>query len=209
MEPPVNHLVAVFLWVLWCSLHSLLIAVPLTDYLKRRLRGGYRFYRLIYNIVALITLAPLAIYSFSIEEAPVFRWEGSLAAIKYLLFSASIYLFAAGARHYSLFSFLGIDQLRTGKPNRVLSERNVFATSGILGIIRHPWYTGGILIIWARDMSLLTLWINIVVSAYLVIGAFLEERKLLREFGGSYREYQKRVSMLFPWKWIINRVTRG
>jgi protein-S-isoprenylcysteine O-methyltransferase Ste14 len=45
-----------------------------------------------------------------------------------------------------------------------------------------------------------------VLSLYLVIGAFLEERKLLKEFGDDYRLYKNRVSMLFPWKWIKKKL---
>jgi protein-S-isoprenylcysteine O-methyltransferase Ste14 len=62
------------------------------------------------------------------------------------------------------------------------------------------------LIIWARDLGLTALVVNIVLSLYLVIGAFLEERKLIKEFGDDYRHYQNRVSMLFPWKWIKNKM---
>jgi len=47
---------------------------------------------------------------------------------------------------------------------------------------------------------------NIVISAYFVIGAYLEERKLVREFGEVYREYQKNVSMLFPYKWLKAKI---
>ena len=39
---------------------------------------------------------------------------------------------------------------------------------------------------------------NLVLTAYFVIGAILEERKLVAEFGEEYREYQKRVPMLVP-----------
>jgi protein-S-isoprenylcysteine O-methyltransferase Ste14 len=40
-----------------------------------------------------------------------------------------------------------------------------------------------------------------VLSAYLVIGTLLEERKLVLEFGDKYREYQRQVSMFIPLKW--------
>jgi protein-S-isoprenylcysteine O-methyltransferase Ste14 len=33
-----------------------------------------------------------------------------------------------------------------------------------------------------------------------VVGTILEERKLVAEFGDEYRQYQREVSMLFPWK---------
>jgi protein-S-isoprenylcysteine O-methyltransferase Ste14 len=102
--------------------------------------------------------------------------------------------------------FIGIHQIRTGQTDyHTLSEFDTFDTSGILSVIRHPWYTGGILIIWSSDMYLSTLLVNIVVSIYFVVGSFLEERKLLLAFGDRYREYQKNVSMLIPYKWLMRK----
>ena len=102
--------------------------------------------------------------------------------------------------------FFGIHQIRTGQTDHTLSEYDTFDTSGILSVVRHPWYTGGIMIIWSSDIYLSILLNNIVVSVYFVIGAFLEERKLLLEFGNQYREYQKNVSMLIPYKWLMAKI---
>jgi len=202
----VKYLSAVLLWILWCALHSILIRKTVTDYMKQKLGDQYRFYRLFYNIVALVTLIPLMDYSISLKGVPFFRWEGRLVIVKYLLWMTSIYLFIAGGSHYNISQFLGIRQIKTGRTNRALSEYDTFDTSGILSVIRHPWYVAGILILWARDMSLPTLLNNIVIVAYFVIGAFLEERKLLIEFGEKYREYKKNVSMFIPYKWLMTKI---
>lgn len=201
-----NMLFIALLWILWCALHSALITKTVTDYMKRKLGHHYRFYRLYFNIISLVTFAPFLYYSVSHRGPLVFRWEGSLVIIKYLLLAMSIYLFIAGARHYSMSQFFGIDQIRTGQTNRTLSEYDTFDTSGILSAIRHPWYTGGIMVIWSSDIYMSSLLNNIVVSVYFVVGAFLEERKLLLEFGETYRKYQKHVSMLIPYKWLIKVV---
>jgi protein-S-isoprenylcysteine O-methyltransferase Ste14 len=173
--------------------------------MKQKLGYQYRFYRLLYNIVSLVTIIPLLYYSITHRGPLIFRWEGSLVIVKYLLLVMSIYLFFAGARHYSLLQFLGIHQIKTGQTGQALSEYNIFDTSGILSVIRHPWYTGGIMIIWSNDIYLSSLLNNIVIGVYFVIGAFLEERKLLLEFGEQYRVYQKNVSMLIPYKWLIKK----
>jgi len=206
MELSVKHVFAVLFWILWCTLHSTLIATPVTDYMKKRLVDRFRFYRLFFNAASLITLLPVVYYSMSIRQAPVFRWESHLMMAKYLLLATSITLFVAGGRHYSMSQFLGVRQIRTGRANPGLSEHGTFNTSGILSAIRHPWYTASIMVIWAREISLSTLLVNMVISAYLIIGTILEERKLLLEFGERYREYQKNVSMFIPCKWLKAKI---
>ena len=37
-------------------------------------------------------------------------------------------------------------------------------------------------------------------TAYIVIGALLEERDLVDLFGDDYRRYREKVSMLIPWR---------
>lgn len=201
-----KYLFAAVLWILWCTLHSALISITVTDFLKRALGDKYRFYRLFFNTVSLVTLIPVVYYSISIRQAPVFRWEGHLVIVKYLLLVTSISLFIAGARHYSMLQLLGIRQIKTGRANPTLSEYDTFDTSGILGAVRHPWYTAGIIVVWARDMSLSTFLVNIIINAYFVIGTILEEKKLLLEFGEKYREYRKNVSMFIPYKWLKAKI---
>jgi protein-S-isoprenylcysteine O-methyltransferase Ste14 len=206
MELTSQHLIVAALWIIWCFVHSLMIASVVTNRLREKFGNHYRFYRLFFNTVALATFCPLALYSLQLNEKPVFIWDGVLVVVQYGLLSLSVFLFLAGARHYSFSSFLGLAQIREGEPSRTLSARPAFATSGILGVIRHPWYAGALLLVWARDFGLMTLIINFVLSLYLVIGAFLEERKLLKEFGDDYRLYKNRVSMLLPWKWIKKKL---
>lgn len=77
-----KYLFAAVLWILWCTLHSALISITVTDFLKRALGDKYRFYRLFFNTVSLVTLIPVVYYSISIRQAPVFRWEGHLVIVK-------------------------------------------------------------------------------------------------------------------------------
>ena len=93
MELPAKTLLAVLLWILWCTLHSTLIATTVTDTMEKKLGDRFRFYRLLFNTVSLITLIPLVYYSVSIRQVPVFRWEGPLVIVKVL---------AAGDRDLSL-----------------------------------------------------------------------------------------------------------
>lgn len=78
--------------------------------------------------------------------------------------------------------------------------------SGILGVIRHPWYLATILLIWARPLDISAILINSILAVYVLTGAFLEEKKLLLEFGDKYRAYQNKVSMFIPYKWVKSKL---
>ncbi len=79
-------------------------------------------------------------------------------------------------------------------------------SSGVLGLVRHPWYTAVVLLLWAGDLDMAALVGSGVLTVYIVVGTLLEERKLVHEFGDAYRSYQGRVSMFVPLKWIRSRI---
>ena len=130
-------------------------------------------------------------------------WEGYLTPVRWVFIALALFLAIAGARHYSLLQFLGIRQLFAARNSGAMTASGEFDCSGILSLVRHPWYTATFLFLWARDFNLATLTVNIVLSGYLVIGTILEERKLILEFGSRYKAYQERVSMFVPLKWLF------
>jgi protein-S-isoprenylcysteine O-methyltransferase Ste14 len=135
----------------------------------------------------------------------MFRWEGVGLVPQYLLLACGILLVVAGGRHYSLGQFIGISQLR-GACSRGMATGGGIDSSGVLGLVRHPWYTAVVLLIWAGDLDVAALVSNGVLTVYIVVGTLLEERKLVHEFGDAYRSYQGRVSMFIPLKWIRSRI---
>ena len=75
-------------------------------------------------------------------------------------------------------------------------------TDGIYAYIRHPQYTGfllitlGMLLDWAT-LPMLIMWPIMAVLYYRL--ARREEREMEAEFGSSYRQYVQRTSMFLPW----------
>ncbi len=115
----------------------------------------------------------------------------------------AVLLFFLGGRHYDARQLLGIKQIRDGTSDSALTVSGELNTSGILGITRHPWYLATMLLIWARPMDVSAIIVNVILTSYLIVGTYLEEQKLVREFGEIYRNYQNNVSMLVPYKWIF------
>ena len=193
-----KYLLLAVLWIFWCALHSLMISQTVVSGLKERYGGRYRYYRIFYNLVSILTLIPVLIYSGSLQGAPFFAWSGPWRPVQFLLALGALALFYAGGRHYDLRQFLGVRQVAEHESRKGLTETGGLDTTGILGVVRHPWFAGGLLIIWARPIDTAILVTNVVLSTYLVLGAVLEERKLVAEFGDEYREYQNRVPMFLP-----------
>lgn len=183
-----------------------MISLTVTGYLKQRLGNYFRYYRLFYNIVSVVILALIVIYSYSIKDEPFFVWEGYLLPIKYLLFAMGLLLFILGSRHYSMSSFLGIAQIREGANTKLMNVTGKLDTNGILGVIRHPYYAGVLPLLWSSNLDNTVLIINIILSIYIIVGTLLEEHKLVHEFGDQYVQYQHQVSMLIPYKWIKGKI---
>ena len=192
----------------WCILHSAMISVTVTNLLQTHAGRHYRFYRLFFNLVALITLLPVIIYQHSIQTTAFFNWDGYLRLIQVTFIIIGIVLFLLGAKKYDARRFFGITQLTEGHSTKSLNATGELDISGIHRLIRHPWYTGLLLVLWSRPLDPSTLIINSVFSTYLIIGSLLEERKLVMEFGDAYRQYQRNVSMLLPFKWLRSKIVR-
>ena len=203
----IRYAVLVSIWGAWCFLHSFLITPAVTGFVHKRFEKAYPYYRIFYNLIALVTLILVSIYAFSVRGLPVFHWEGLLRIVQGLLVGSALLLFIGGAKRYDLAQFLGIRQVLEKSTCSVLTDDCHLDTRGILGMVRHPWYAGGILIVWARNLDMAAILTSLVITVYFLIGAFLEEKKMLAEFGEEYIGYQQRVSMLFPFKWVIQKLT--
>ena len=203
-----QYLLLTFLWIAWCALHSAMISLSVTGALKRKIPGAFRWYRLFFNAVAVVTLVPVLLYAESLRGPVLFSWAEPWRVVQVLLIGAALLFFTAGARRYDFSQFLGLRQLKEDNGCSVLTDDCTLDTDGILSVVRHPWYTGGMLIVWARPLDTAAILTNLVVTAYFVVGAFLEERKLKTQFGRQYDAYRQRVSMFFPIKWAKYRLQK-
>jgi protein-S-isoprenylcysteine O-methyltransferase Ste14 len=189
------------IWVLWGFLHSFLTCRWWTNRLSslvgKRLFSGW--YRTFFVFISLGTLMPVLFYQYSLEQRILFSWPRWWFAVQGVLYMYGLYMFYAGLKRYDILFFVGIRQLKAYLSGAAI-PRAVFTSDGIGGV-RHPWYSGGIALVWAfgpiTDVSLAS---KIVISCYFIIGAFLEERKLMADIGRPYEEYRRRLPMLFPWR---------
>ncbi len=193
----------VFYFLAFAFIHSLLATDYIKKKMKKELKNKFRFYRILYNILSFLTAAPaFFVWITSSSSTPLlYSVPGWLFPFFILLRLIAIGLFAYAAFQNDLLEFTG---LKAGK-----TEGKVI-TGKAYGIIRHPLYTGGIVLIFTKaEMTALDFTAAVLVSIYFIIGAYIEERRLVSAFGDEYRKYQQRVSMFVPVKWIINKIKDG
>ena len=184
--------------LLYGVVHSVLATLKVKD--MARLYLGIRAdrtYRLFYNLIALLTFLPvLALLAILPDErlnSIPFPWVLLTTVIQGL---AIITLFL-GLLQTGLWSFLGIKQLF------LLSKepQTELVVHGLYRRVRHPLYMAGLLFIWFSSvMTHNTLAMTVGLSVYLILGALVEERKLIHEYGAKYMQYQEHTPMLVPVK---------
>lgn len=193
----------IILWGIWCALHSVFASNSFRRYLSRHHGAMASYHRLLYNIFAVASLLPVLLVSRAFQQAPVFTWQGWLRPVQIFMIGVACWLFVAGGRRFDMMQFLGFRQAAGENDCAVLTDDCRLDTSGILGWIRHPWYAGGMIVVWMRSMDEAAIVVNGLICGYFVIGAYLEERKLVAEYGNAYRDYRRTVSMFFPAKRLL------
>jgi hypothetical protein len=82
-----------------------------------------------------------------------------------------------------------------------VEPRPAFVVNGPYRWVRHPLYFSILLLIWfTPDVTLDRLLANTLWTAWIWVAARWEERDLASDFGDTYRQYQKSVPMLIPWR---------
>ncbi len=197
-----DYYIIAFLWITWCFLHSFLITPSVTIYLQDKLQNKYDYFRLFYNVFATISFVLLWMYKPMYEETIVFSWDGYWHVIRLLLIVISLLSFILGTKNYDMLQFIGIRHIAEKSTTQGIGKSGGLILSGILQYVRHPWYFGIILYLWAgyEHLGVTRLIANSILTLYLIIGAKLEEKKIVAEFGDAYRDYQRKVPMLIPYK---------
>jgi protein-S-isoprenylcysteine O-methyltransferase Ste14 len=108
--------------------------------------------------------------------------------------------FSWGVRALGNFDTFGLVPIKVHLRGKQLRPPN-FVLRGPYLWIRHPLYFFMLVLIWsAPDLSSDRLLFNVLWTLWIVLGSYLEERDLVAEFGEKYRQYQKTVPMLLPWR---------
>jgi protein-S-isoprenylcysteine O-methyltransferase Ste14 len=180
--------------VLWGVIHSLLASAGIKDLLRRTFGNGFmRFYRLSYNIFAVISVLPILYLMLTVPDQVMYQVPAPFSLLMRVGQMASILFLFIAVLQTDILSFAGLRQLfeeeKTGQ----------LIISGLYRYVRHPLYTFSLLILWlSPNMSLNSFIVYTALTIYVLIGIIFEERKLIREFGQEYETYRDATPMLIP-----------
>lgn len=178
----------------YCLLHSLLAEPKIMGKIYHA--WWYRFFYVAQSVILFIPL----LYMHYTVPSDMLWLPGRFT----LLFMAVVWLFGLWfavytVKSYDNMSFLGIAQVKAWfRGEKLTSEKPKLTREGALGVVRHPYYFVALVLIWARPLTYKDLYMNIILTIYFIAGTLNEERKLIAEFGGEYRQYMKDVPALIP-----------
>jgi protein-S-isoprenylcysteine O-methyltransferase Ste14 len=178
--------------------HSTLIRRSVRDAVKRAIPDycqgvAYTF------ASAVVLLALILLWQHSAVNLYALRGAGAwIPRVASLLVVVG---FVWGTRSLERFDAFGIDEylahIQCGQ-----SPPPRLTVNGPYGLVRHPFYALAIVALWAAPvLSLDRLLLNILFTGWVVLGASLEERDLLAEFGEEYASYRQAVPMFVPRGW--------
>ena len=195
-------MIFILLWMAGFALIHSLTADKRTKRAFARLfgeRARYGFYRLLYNIVSLLTLAPVLLYATQNGHViwqvpaplvPVFIGIQLIGVIGLLISVGQI----DGQR------FLGLRQVRAYFNNDPLPlPDESLQTDGLYAYMRHPLYVFSLLVIWFMPtMTDTFLTLNIGITLYFLIGSRIEEQRMMTHYGDDYKHYREQVPWMLP-----------
>ena len=195
-------MIIILLWMIGFSLiHSLTADKRFKDWVaehsSERFRHGW--YRLFYNILSVISLAPLFLYMFS-TSTPIYSVPAWLIPIFLAIQLVGIIGLGISILQIDWMRFAGFRQVHaylTGGQLPLADE--TLKTDGLYGFVRHPLYLFSLLFLWfSPTMSNSALIFNIMTTLYFVFGSIIEEKRMIAYYGQHYKNYQENVPWLIP-----------
>ena len=156
-----------------------------------------RYHGAVYSIASGIALL-LVVAAWQTSGTGIVVLQGPGRLVAQIGSALAFGLFVVSATSLLTFDPLGVRPIQAHLQNRPFTP-SPFLVRGPYRWVRHPLYSASIVMIWTEpNVTTDRLLFNILWTAWIVVGTYLEERDLSREFGASYREYQRHVPMLVP-----------
>ena len=196
-------------FLLFAAIHSITVSFRFKGLCQSMLGETFMrvWYRFLYNVVSVVTGAAAFYLIKNVPDEVI--WIAP-TGLRWILHGIQITGVVFGARAFQYMDtreFMGWRQVwRYLKRGEIagniegLTEKEL-VTTGDYGIVRHPMYVAGIVIVtFSPIITVNGLTSIILADLYFLFGMLIEERRFLKIYGDQYREYMRKVPRLIP-KW--------
>lgn len=193
-NPALSPWIILLAFGLYGFVHSLLASLPVKALVSALFgKTGDRFYRLFYNMFAAISIMPILALPFTLPDAPWYSisapWANLMKAVQLL----ALGLLGISIFHTGLLELLGFSQAFG------IDQKDKLNTAGMYKYIRHPLYTFSMIaILFNPSMTVNSAALSLAFTLYFILGAMVEERKMVKIFGQEYQDYQANTPMFVP-----------
>jgi methanethiol S-methyltransferase len=203
MKYVIDVFTIILLFTFYGYLHSVLASNKVKELFKKTFGNLIAFYRLLYNIIALVFLY----FIWEVSPKPhiiIYDLPKPFDLLTLIPQFAALAGLLWAFKYICLKEFLGLNQVKRFIENQYttkLDEELTMRIEGPYRYSRHPVYFFSIMFLLFRptmDLFYLTFFLCIV--AYFYVGSVYEERKLVQNFGELYLNYKRSVPRIFPLK---------
>lgn len=191
--------------LLWDTFLSMLFFIQHSGMMRTSFRNRLssimpvHYHPAVYSIASGVALITLVIF-WQTSQTVLFRVSGLFQLVPRAISLFAILGFIRGVQALGSFDPFGRTPIMVRLRGRQLRPSK-FTLRGPYLWMRHPLYFFMLVLIWSTPVIKTDrLLFNVLWTAWIIIGSYLEERDLAAEFGEKYRQYQKTVPMLLPWK---------
>lgn len=176
--------------------HSLMVRAWFKHWLIQIIPA--RYYAAVFAIISGIFLWTFMLFW---QESPIslFNCQGTCHWIIRSIFFAILIIQGWGLWSLKEIDLFGIKTLTQPAISVTITEPILIV--GAYRWVRHPIYFTSILLVWLYpNLTLDRLLLNVLFTLWIIIGAILEERDLVTIHGEAYKNYQRMVPMLIPYR---------
>jgi methanethiol S-methyltransferase len=195
------YILYILFFLSYFIVHSILASLSFKAWFLHSFPRVTPYYRLFFNLLSIVLFLPLVFLLTFYPGDSLWQWHGLEAWIANLIALFTTIAFLISLSDYDMTEFFGLYPFKKYNKTMNPSPKEHFCLGRFHLYVRHPWYFFLLLLIWTRDMTTYYFLVANLMTLYLIIGSYLEEQKMILNFGKRYQEYRKRVPGLIPLPW--------
>jgi len=190
-----STIILIFCLAAFAAIHSLLASLRFKRFIRQILGSrADKLYLPAFSLIAVVTILPLAYL--------LYRNPGPFLYIipsPWLWLMVGVQLIGAVITPLAFLHAPHRFRLRSQLSAPATPEAGHLDIRGVYRWVRDPFLFSGVIVMWLTPfMTFNLLIIYLLTTIYLYLGSLHWESRLVAQFGGEYREYQKRVHRIIP-----------